>query len=615
MSTRLTVPTVFTAVDRLTSVVSRMGRSVTNFADRTQASVSRANRWFNKLTPSLSSAQKHLLDMASTATIVAGIVGGIVFSGKSIADYEDRVAAFRSVVSDLDDKAFKPYQKMINQVAVDTKTSAIDVARSFETITGLNAQLATTAAGLGAVSKASIVLSKASRLDLATSSEALVGILSQFSLEATQADRVINVLAAGLKYGSASIENQTESYKNYGTVAKTANVTLEQSVGLIQTLAKYQIKGAEAGTALRGVTVRLQKANLGYKSGIFNMNDAIDEARMKLSKLGSQQQKDATLIKLFGLENITAGKILLNNTELTRQLTKQVTGTGEAHLQAAINTDTLNAKMDQLKNTWINYITSNEKANTGLIKVKNAIGFVTDNIDTLVTIGANVLLFFGAWKALIWSTQIALGAYNIVLGVTGALSGIASVAIGKSSIALAAYNVASWLATAGATAFAVAVNLGLWPILAIGAGIALVISYLASLYRNWEMIKTSFKEKGFFSGILAIGKALLDGILAPLESILNLIAKIPGMSWASSAAAGLHSFRQDMGVDTGDDPDKPAPVALGTPQQKQTEVTNNNNTKNTLDVNINDPGKSVKSATMKGSLNVPINLTSTQGVR
>lgn len=634
MPSKLTVPTVFTAVDRLTAVVSRMSRGVTQFADKAQASVSRANRWFNKLTPTLGSASKQLLSFASTAAIAGGIVGGIIFSGKSIQDYEDRVAAFRTVVSDLDDKAFTPYQKMINQVASTTKTSAIEVARSFETITGLNADFAETASGLGDISKAAIILSKASRLDLTTSSEALVGILSQFSLGAEHADRVINVLAAGLKYGSASIADQTEAYKNYGTVAKTSNVTLEQSVGLIQTLAKYQIKGADAGTALRGVTVRLQKANMGYKSGQFNMNDALDETISRLSKYGSQAKKDRALIQLFGLENIIAGKILLNNTELTRKLTKQVSGTDEAHKQAAINMDTLVNRLAQLQAQWVNYITSNDAASKGIAKVKNAVAFLTDHLDTIVSVGASVLTFFAVWKGLIWSAQIALGVYNIALGITGALTGIANVAIGQSPIALAAYEIATGIATAATWLFntALAANPIVWVAAAIIAGV-LAIVYI---FYYWDDIVKWFKKTwdGALSGIVGmwnwvvsaisgltlegvfrgIGRAIVEYLLFPLKAVLKIASFLPGKvgDAAAKALGGLNSFTAGISVNSdAKDPKQP----LGTPQQKSEEITRNNNTNNTLDVNINDPGKNVKSANMKGQLPIPINLTSTQGVR
>ena len=65
--------------------------------------------------------------------------------------------------------------------------------------------------------------------------------------------KLINVLAAGSKEGAADIISLNQSLSNVGTVAFSAGLSIEQTVGALEALAENQIKGAEAGTALRGV--------------------------------------------------------------------------------------------------------------------------------------------------------------------------------------------------------------------------------------------------------------------------------------------------------------------------------------------------------------------------
>jgi len=271
----VTVPTIFTAVDKFSTPVTRMGASMVAFSSKAEAGIARSERMFRKLTPAISETQKQMLSFASSAAIAGGVIAGIGFSVNAIKEYEDALASFHTIVGD--DKPFKIYTDEVNHVAKDTVKSSIDVAAAFEKIAGLNATFAETAEGIGAVSAAAITLAKASGDELGSSAESLVGIMNQFGFAAGEANRTINVLAAGAGVGAASITNTAESFVNFGSVAKGANISLEQSVGLIQTLGKFSVFGAEAGTKLRGSILKLQQAGVGYKSGQFQINDALEE--------------------------------------------------------------------------------------------------------------------------------------------------------------------------------------------------------------------------------------------------------------------------------------------------------------------------------------------------
>ena len=331
-------------------------------------------------------------------TLGASFLGGQLIS--VLKENEDAVAGFRTIVSDLNDTEFGKFQSEINKVANDTKRSTTEIAQSFETIAGLNAEFAKTSDGIGDVSEAVSILSKASKGELQPTAENLVGIMNQFDLSANQADRTINVLAAGQAVGASSIQQSAEAYKNFGSVAKASNIDLEKSQALIQVLGKFSIFGAEAGTKLRGVTLQLQKANLGYASGQFNINDALAEYNEKISKKSSQQDKDALSLKVFGAENITAGKIISANIPLLEKFEKGVTGTDEAQKAAAINSNTLSNRWQELKNQATNLITTNASVGSGLDGLKNTIGFVADNLGTIIPMIAKLTAGFVAFKAI-----------------------------------------------------------------------------------------------------------------------------------------------------------------------------------------------------------------------
>ena len=195
MALTLRVPTIFTAKDKVSAVVRNMSRGVQTFSDKMQRATNVGNGFFKRLTPSIGEAGRRMLEFASAATIVSGIFATAGFSGKAIMDYEQAVASFRTIVSDLNNAEFSKFENAIGSVAKDTRKSTIDVAQSFEMIAGLNAKFAETSEGLSKVSKAAIILSKASGDELGVSASNLVGIMNQFNLGAEQADRVIKLLS------------------------------------------------------------------------------------------------------------------------------------------------------------------------------------------------------------------------------------------------------------------------------------------------------------------------------------------------------------------------------------------------------------------------------------
>lgn len=454
-----TIPTIFSAIDKLTAPVRKMQGAVRGFATTADVALSRNERLFRKLTPHLSEAGKQFMSFASTAAVAGAIVGGVTFSVKAIQDYETAVASFRTIVSDLDDQAFKPFQDKIVEVAKTTEMSATDTAKAFEKIAGLNATFAKTADGIGAVSQAAIILSKASGDELGASAESLVGIMNQFSFGADQANRTINVLAAGAGVGAASITQTSEAFVNFGSVAAGANITLEQSVGMIQTLGKFSIFGAEAGTKLRGSILRIQKAGIGYKSGQFQINDALLEAKARIDKLRTAKEKDAATLKIFGAENIATGKILLANIGTINDFTNGVTDTNAAQEQAAIRSATLAATIERLKNKFVNWITTSQEAKKAIDMAKSAIGFLSDNMSEIIKWIGIIVGGFLAWKTLLIATRIVMAAYNIVVGIAAVRSASLAVGVGSGTLAIQAQNVATkaiiaaqWLWNAAMTA-------------------------------------------------------------------------------------------------------------------------------------------------------------------
>lgn len=195
--------------------------------------------------------------------------------------------------------------------------------------------------GLNKLEEKSITLAHASGMSLDGAANALAGTINQFGLGADAADRVINVLAAGSKYGAAEIEDLTQSFKVVGAAASAMGLDVESTAGALEILSQANLKGGEAGTALRNIILKLN-TELGIDLGETSLGTALEALKPKLS--------DATyLSKVFGMENIAAAQFLIQNASAVDEMTAQLTGTAVAEEQAAVRTATTAQRMLELR--------------------------------------------------------------------------------------------------------------------------------------------------------------------------------------------------------------------------------------------------------------------------
>lgn len=234
--------------------------------------------------------------------------------------------------------------------------------------------------GLIQLQKETITLAQAGGMTLSDAATAMAATINQFGLEATHANRVVNVLAAGSKYGAAEVTDLAQSFKVTGATAAAAGLSVEQTAGALEVLSQSNVKGSEAGTALRNVILKLQ-TTLGMDLSKVGLADALDSLKPKL--------KDVTFLsKVFGSENIAAAQYLITNAKAVEEMTTAVTGTSVAQEQAAIRTNTLaeqtkriQANIDDFKITLLNI-------SGGLFGYASAVG------ETAVMISQSLPLLF-----------------------------------------------------------------------------------------------------------------------------------------------------------------------------------------------------------------------------
>lgn len=186
--------------------------------------------------------------------------------------------------------------------------------------------------------------------------------MNQHRLAATESGRVINAMAAGSKEGAADIPYLTEAMEKSGTTLAMMNVSLEENIGLIETVAPFYSKAQLAGNSLDKVFLKMKADQIGYVDGVFSVNAALDE-------LAIRYKGGETSANLFGVEHSKMGELLVQNRGEFNRYTKAVTGTNIAIEQAIKNTNNNAArKAQELNKINLGLIDLGEKMNPLLLK-------------------------------------------------------------------------------------------------------------------------------------------------------------------------------------------------------------------------------------------------------
>ena len=276
--------------------------------------------------------------------------------------------------------------------------------------------------GLNTLQEKSITLAQASGMSLDASAEALAGTVNQFGLGADAAERVINVLAAGSKYGAAEINDLTQSFKVTGSAASAMGLSVEETAGALEILSKANLKGSEAGTALRNIILKLN-TELGIDLGENSLGTALEALKPKLT--------DATyLSKVFGMENIAAAQFLIQNASAVDEMTAKLTGTNTAQEQAAVRTQTTAQKLAEFR-AWVDDVKIGFADMLGEFAPYLAIFSESAEMISLVgkcsiTAVQHVFQFIASGKAAAIATKAAAAATKIWTAAQAALNAVMS---------------------------------------------------------------------------------------------------------------------------------------------------------------------------------------------
>lgn len=380
-----------------------------------------ADRSLNDVRDSMDRTDQSSRQLGGGLSKLAGAIAGVLSVTALINEFRKAINVtmeFNATISNLSalTGAVGKDLEVFRQAAIDiggaTSLSATQAAEAMKLIGSASPDLLKSADSLKEVTQQAVTLAEAAGSTMPEAADAITGALNQFQLGADQAARVINVLAAGAKEGASEINDTVAAMKNAGVVAAQAGLNFEQFNGAIQALAQGQIKGAEAGTGLRNVLTIL---NTQMKAELRPSVVGLSTALANLEKAG---MNDTEMVKLFGRENITVAKVMLQFRGTMDDVTGAITGTSEAYKQAKTNQDNLKGDVAQLSSAYetlqlaIGDI-SDDNLRAITKHVTEMLNGFTENKDTITNFFDNAATAGMAFAAVIAGRVVmSIGAYT-----------------------------------------------------------------------------------------------------------------------------------------------------------------------------------------------------------
>ena len=516
--------------------------------------------------------------------------------------------------------------------------SAADGVESYKLILSqLSPEIAKQPAALQAMGNSVATLSKTMGGDAVAATEVLTTAMNQYQVSTTDPIKaskemavMMNIMAAGAKEGSAELPQIKSALEQSGLAAKTANVSFAETNAAIQVLDKAGKKGAEGGVALRNVMATLSEGRFLPKDvkaelqnagiNINALGDRSKSLKERLEPLKKIMGDQALVTKLFGKENNAAALALISGTTEMGRLTGAIQGTNTAYEQAAVIMDSPAEKNKKLQAQLDNFKISLFNSTEGILQYASVVGNIANDFANLLPV------FSGLGKGISFLTNTTK--------MQALWTGIVTKAQWLWNAALTANPIGLIIAAIAILISYVIVIINYWD--QFGAAMSLllgpigfVIGAFMSLKDNWDSITAAFSGGGIIAGFKRIGIVMLDVLLKPVQQLLELIAKIPGLGGlAGSGAKSIRNLRQKMDLITPAETQKKAvkkvventispatlpggitpaggkPEGKGKPTGKSNEAIATGGTKNNvINITINELN-GIKTAVIEGSKDI-----------
>ncbi len=447
-----------------------------------------------------------MADSLAKSGVALAAVGGAISAPfllgiKAAGGFQQEMANVRAIMTDLTDEQFEQMNVAAKRLGETTKFTAAESASSLKylAMAGLSAEQALTAL------PATLDLAAAGEINLGDAADIATNVVAGMRLKVSDLADVVDVLAVGAANANTDVSQLGQGLKTVGPAAAASGESVRGIVSILGALANNAIKGAEGGTAVRNMLIRLQSDNPKVVKTLRELNVSVKDSSGKfrglktiLRELGEANLDTSAAAKIFGAKTAVAALAAANATtdidRLGEALTKSA-GAAKEMAKAKLATffgsitkltSAIGGLLISIGNKFLPMVTAAVKGLTTIVrwvvKIHDALGPVSTVIDTVAIAFGGLLVTLGA-VGIAWGLMIKplllMKTELLQLGIAKAFAAAPAAAVNATT--LAAGETAAATATTG-------LSLSMATLLPILGTMALALGALAGAYKIAELV-------------------------------------------------------------------------------------------------------------------------------
>ena len=350
-----------------------------------QKSLDKVGKSADKSTKSFGKMAAGILGAVAAFKAVANVVGSAI---KSFRDFEFQMAKVRAVTgaSNSDFKKLSSSAKELGRTTFFTATQVAELQTNY-------AKLGFTTSEILDAQNATLDLATATGSDLARAAIVAGSAVRGFGLDASETQRVVDVMAVSFTSSALDIEKFQTSMTKVAPIAKSAGFSIEDTTAIMAQLSDSGIEASIAGTSLRNILLKLQDPNSDLVKAFGKTIHSLDELVPALGKFSEEGGSLAEIMEVVDLRQAAAFEQMITSRDRTVALRDSLLdANGAASEMATIVGDNLEGAFKRftsaLEGLAIN-ITEGfiGTAITGFLEgVTRILTFVNEFIDTSKTL-------------------------------------------------------------------------------------------------------------------------------------------------------------------------------------------------------------------------------------
>ena len=493
-------------------ILVKIGADVTQFS-RAMSDSNRALKNFGQANAETFGAFKKV--GAAFVGVSAAIATGLGYSVKTAANFESAMSQVKAISGATGDEFDSLRDKAI-EMGNSTMFSASESADAMANLAQMGWNTDQILGGI----EHTLNLAAAGGLELADSAMIMANTMNQFGIEASEAERVADVMALTASSAGTDVQELGDALQYAGANASASGLSLEETAAFIGVLGDAGITGSKAGTALNAMLRDLKKNSEDGAIAVGDQSVALYDAEgnmrdmpavigevVKATEGMSNEHRDAALATIMGDQALVGfNAIASKGADSVADLSKELLDSkGAAGDMAEIMQDNLNGALTELSSAFEGVQIAIDSALIPIIqKAAEWLTKLADWFNSLSDTMKSNIAIFSAITAVLTGV---MGAFLLFIGF------IPQLIAGFSAVVTVIKFIAGVLAT-----MAGAVSL---PFVLIVAAVAAAV---AAIYFFWEPIKDFFIM--LWEGIKVAGIAVWEWLKEVWASTVDFFVEL-----------------------------------------------------------------------------------------